>query len=160
MPPPAACDESGNVLRANARIREGRHAVNLGFRDIRVYRDRDYSQSLGRAHPQITHIKPNVAMNSLKSCAGPLRMCREKATAGKESMPWATSEPHTAPSTCTADVYRCFLPSHSAEESVAQRHQRIEMSARDGPERQDRSDQRRPRCNCVGEKRDRNVSST
>src|SRR5277367_2648537 len=41
-----------------------------------------------REHPQITESNPNVAINSLNHCAGPVRACCEKETGVSPNMKW------------------------------------------------------------------------
>ena len=39
-----------------------------------------------REHPQITASNPNVATNSLNTCAPPLRACRDQANSGSPNI--------------------------------------------------------------------------
>src|SRR5580704_12140196 len=50
-----------------------------------------------REHPQMTHSNPNVATNSLKSCAPPLRACCDSEITGRPNIECATTVPLTAP---------------------------------------------------------------
>src|SRR5579872_1431833 len=52
---------------------------------------------LAREHPQITDNNPKVATNSLKSCAGPLRMCCEICTTGNPNIRCAAQTPQKPP---------------------------------------------------------------
>jgi hypothetical protein len=50
-----------------------------------------------RTVPKITTSRPNVAINSLKTRAGPLRACVENANAGSPNIAPAMATPVTAP---------------------------------------------------------------
>ena len=111
-----------------------------------------------RADPQITASRPNVATNSLVSCAIPSRRCCEaKKSAGCLNMTWATATPMKAPTICAADVARHLAPGQAALARIRQRHDRIEVRARDRSEGDDQRDQRRARREGVGEQRERDV---
>ncbi len=53
-----------------------------------------------RAHPQITARSPNVATNSLKTCAGPVRAWRDAMNSGVSNIRCAAATPPKAPTTC------------------------------------------------------------
>ena len=53
-----------------------------------------------RLTPQITDSSPNVAMNSLTSCAGPLRTCSEALKSGASNITCAAATPANAPRSC------------------------------------------------------------
>ena len=52
-----------------------------------------------RAQPQMTASSPNVATNSLKTCAGPDRAWREAKKTGVSNMRCAVATPANAPLT-------------------------------------------------------------
>ena len=52
-----------------------------------------------RTQPQITANRPNVATNSLKHCAKPLRVCLEAKNNGSPNMMCALATPRNAPET-------------------------------------------------------------
>ena len=56
-----------------------------------------------------------------------------------------------------SDVPRHLAPRESALRGVGERHRRVEVRARNRPERQDQRDERRARRERVGEQRDRDV---
>src|SRR5437016_2358380 len=55
-----------------------------------------------RTQPQITDSNPNVAMNSLKSCALPWRICCEAKNSGLSNMRFAVPTPTKAPANWAA----------------------------------------------------------
>src|ERR1700721_3786902 len=55
-----------------------------------------------REQPQITAIRPNVATNSLKCCAVPLRVCRETEIIGSWNIRCAVIAPLIPPNSCAA----------------------------------------------------------
>jgi transcriptional regulator GlxA family with amidase domain len=57
---------------------------------------------LVREHPQITHTNPNVATNSLNTCAAPLRACCDNVTAGSPNIACAAIAPDIPPAICAA----------------------------------------------------------
>src|ERR1700722_16268950 len=70
-----------------------------------------------REHPQITASKPNVATNSLKFCAAPLRAWREIETSGNRNIKWAKTVPPTPPTHCAATHQPASL--HGNPRSIA-----------------------------------------
>src|SRR4029450_4113461 len=55
-----------------------------------------------RAQPQITASSPKVATNSLNTCAGPDRACRDAKKTGTSKIMWAAATPANAPMTLGA----------------------------------------------------------
>src|SRR5690242_7691064 len=100
------------LIPENVSLRE-RAIVTAGFakdvEDVNQYADVMYAPTANgaisernREQPQITHIKPNVATNSLKTCAPPLRACCDRETAGNPNIKWAVIAPVIPPTHCTA----------------------------------------------------------
>src|SRR5271167_3462125 len=60
------------------------------------------SEDRRRAQPQMTQSSPNVATNSLKSCAPPALTWREALKTGSPNIRCAAATPANAPTTCAA----------------------------------------------------------
>ena len=96
---------------------------------------------LVRASEKITSSRPSVAITSANRCAGDARCLVEMLTAASANIPFATIAPTMQPPTWAGHVGERVAPAEAAEARVDERHDRVEMTARHGPEHQDDREQ-------------------
>ena len=89
----------------------------------------------------MTASNPNVATNSLRSCAAPARAWGESANSGCANMRCATRYPDEGPDDLHHHVARHLTPGEAALPRIRERDRGIEVRTRDGSEGQNQRHQ-------------------
>ena len=141
----------------HGRVRERRgRGEPVGGGDVGADGERDHVRPAPE-QPQMTDSKPNVATNSLRSCAAPLRSCEDKAKSGNRRTSGAPRRPRRRRRRPGRPRRRALAPWEAALQASASVTAGLKWAPGSRAERQDERDEGRAGRERVREERDRDV---